>query len=183
VESRPDWIALVEAARAGDGAAQGVLLGRFERLARATARRLVDPGSVDDVVQESFTAALQALPSLRTAEAFPSWLRLIVRKQASLARRRPSEVALDGVVEPHMPDADPADLVVRDEVASVVRLALASARDQDRRLLELRHLAGWSNDELADLLGVTSGAVRKRLHDARRRLRPLVEHSNPRSDP
>lgn len=59
-----------------------------------------------------------------------------------------------------------------------MRQALCGLRDDDRRLLELRYLAGWSNAELADLLDVTSGALRKRLHDARRRLRPHLEHLN-----
>jgi RNA polymerase sigma-70 factor, ECF subfamily len=179
VEQRPDWIALVVAAQAGNAAAQGELLGRFEPLARATARRLVEPGLVDDVVQESFTNALRTIAGLRTAEAFPSWLRLIVLRQASRLRPSPREVALSGAPELVMPNADPAIHAERSEVSMVVRLALASVRDQDRRLLELRYLAGWTNEELADLLGVSPGAIRKRLHDARRRLRPHLEHLHP----
>lgn len=183
MEKPPDWTALVESARHGDTDARGLLLARFEPLVRATAHRLVPADRIDDVVQETYAAALQTLGGLRTAEAFPSWLRLIVRKQASRLRAGPTEHALDAVVEPRAPDADPVDYVTRGEVATVVRLALASARDQDRRLLELRYLAGWTNEELSDLLGIGPGAVRKRLHDARRRLRPISSTSNPRSTP
>ena len=179
MDALPDWIELVEAARDGDREAQAVLLARFEPLVRSTAHRLVDPDRVDDVVQETYTVALQNLRGLRTAAAFPSWLRLIVRKQASRLRADRSERALEVATAVAMPGADPADHAARTEVADVVRLALASARDQDRRLLELRYLAGWTNDELADLLGISTGAVRKRLHDARRRLRPHLEHLNP----
>ena len=78
-----------------------------------------------------------------------------------------------------MPGADPAEQVTRGEVGSIVRLALATAREQDRRLLELRYLAGWTNEEVADLLSISAGAVRKRLHDARHRLRAHLEHLNP----
>ncbi|HUF34091.1 MAG TPA: sigma-70 family RNA polymerase sigma factor [Acidimicrobiales bacterium] len=183
MEHLPDWIALVEEARAGDGSARSALLSRFEPLVRSTARRLVHVDRIDDVVQESYAAALQKLPELHTAAAFPSWLRLIVRKQASRQRADSTEVTLDAVVEPAAPGADPADHLARSEVSAVVRLALTSARHQDRRLLELRYLVGWTNDELAELLGVSSGAVRKRLHDARRRLRPQLEHLNPKEQP
>ncbi|GAC1601157.1 MAG: hypothetical protein NVS3B21_28620 [Acidimicrobiales bacterium] len=179
VEKQPDWIVLVEAARNGDVAAQGELLARFDPLARSMARRLIAHEHVDDVVQESYAAALHALPSLRTPAAFPSWLRLIVRKQASRLRPRMGDVTVDGVVEPPMVGADPAVHAERNEAVLVVRLALAAAADRDRRLLELRYLAGWTNEELAELLGLSSGAIRKRLHDARRRLRPHLEHLNP----
>lgn len=178
MKTAPDWAALVEAARAGDVVAQGELLTRFDPLARSIARRLVDRERVDDVVQESYAAAIAALPDLRTPEAFPAWLRLIVRKKAHRLRSSANEVALDAVAAPAIPGADPADYVERKEVVALVRLALASARDDDRRLLELRHIAGWTNDELAHLLGVSPGAIRKRLHDARRRLRPQLEHLN-----
>jgi len=178
MESEPDWIALVEAARVGDVAVQGVLLSRFEPLARATARRLVDANRVDDVVQETFAVALEALPGLRTSAAFPSWLRLIARKQASRLRASRHETPLATGVEPEMIDGDPAAHAERAEIAALVRTALAAARDQDRRLLELRYLAGWSHEDLAELLGITTGAIRKRLHDARRRTRPHLEHLN-----
>lgn len=178
MEQRPDWTALVESARAGDRDAQCALLARFEPLAIATARRLAPPGLVDDVVQHSYLVALETLPQLRTLEAFPSWLRLIVRKQASRLRAQPSE-PLDVSSEPTAPGVDPAEAAARSEVVNLVRMALAAARDQDRELLELRYLAGWSNEELARQLGLSPGAVRKRLHDARRRLRPHLEHLNP----
>jgi F0F1-type ATP synthase beta subunit len=82
-----------------------------------------------------------------------------------------------------MPDGDPADHAERSEVAALVRLALATAPDHDRHLLELRYLAGWTNDDLADLLAISSGAFRNRLHDARRRLRPQLEHLNTKEQP
>ncbi|MGQ0431612.1 MAG: sigma-70 family RNA polymerase sigma factor [Microthrixaceae bacterium] len=179
MQEPPDWIEVVEAARAGDEHAQASVLTRFTPLLRATASRLIEVDRVDDVVQESLIAALRSLPDLRTPEAFPSLLRLIVRKQASRLRGHGGEVSLDIVdgVDGH--EADPADQVERRDVAAVIRVALGAVSDQDRRLLELRYLAGWTNDELADLLGVTNGTIRKRLHDARRRFRPHVEHLNP----
>jgi len=174
----PEWIDRVDRARAGDAAARDELLRQFEPLVRATASRLIDPDRADDVVQESFAVALERLPSLRTSAAFPSWMRLIVRKQASLRRRRQAASSLDAVDPPATSGSEPDAVVQERAVADVVRHALGELRTDDRRLLELRYLAGWSNADLANLLAVSNGALRKRLHDARRRLRPHLEHLN-----
>jgi RNA polymerase sigma-70 factor, ECF subfamily len=175
VES-PDWIDLVDEARVGDALAQEVLLGRFEPLVRATASRLVDPDDVDDVAQASFTVALERLPALRTSAAFPSWLRLIVRKQASLRRRRPPTIPLTSHDQPAPAGCEPDSVVQAQDIGDAVRLALGELRDDDRHLLERRYFADWSNAELARLLDISDSALRKRLHDARHRLRPLLQH-------
>jgi RNA polymerase sigma-70 factor (ECF subfamily) len=173
-----DWVDLVVGARAGDAVAAGELLRRFEPLVRATTSRLIDRGGVDDVVQSSLAVSLERLTMLRTPAAFPSWLRLIVRKQASLQRRRRRPLPLASLDGPVPDGRDPASVVQERAVADAVHLALGGLRDDDRRLLELRYLAGWSNSELARLLDVSDGALRKRLHDARQRLRPLLQHLN-----
>lgn len=167
------------AAREGDRVAESELLTRFEPLVRSLAQRLVADALVDDVVQETYLAASAALPRLRTPEAFPAWLRLIVRKQASRLRPRAAEVSLQASAEQDAPGADPAEHAERNDVIAIVRSALAAASDRDRRLLELRHVAGWSIEQIAELLAISPGAVRKRLHDARRRLRPVLAHLNP----
>jgi len=174
----PDWIDLVEGAREGDATAREELLARFEPLVRATASRLIDRDGVDDVVQTSFVVALERLPTLRTSAAFPSWLRLIVRKQASLQRQRPSTIPSWSLEGPAPGAWEPESVLEDRTVAEAVHLALGELRDDDRRLLKLRYLAGWSNTDLARLLDVSDGALRKRLYDARRRLRPFVEHLN-----
>jgi RNA polymerase sigma-70 factor, ECF subfamily len=165
-----DWIDLVVSARAGDAVAAGELLRRFEPLVRAPASRLIDGGDVDDVVQSSLVVALERLTMLRTPAAFPSWLRLIVRKQASLQRGRPAPTPMTSVERPAPDGRDPANVAQARAVTDAVHLALGELGDDDRRLLELRYLAGWSNTELARLLDVSDGALRKRLHDARQRL-------------
>ncbi|MBK5224722.1 MAG: hypothetical protein JJE52_17985, partial [Acidimicrobiia bacterium] len=76
-------------------------------------------------------------------------------------------------------DQRPEWIAEERSVADIVEVALRSVRDADRQLLELRYLAGWTNDELAAHLGIGSGTVRKRVHDARQRLRPHLEHLNP----
>src|SRR4051812_32691557 len=132
----PAWIAEVEAAINGDEDAQASVLQRFTPLLRSTAIRLTPAHAVDDVVQQSAEAALRALPRLRTPEAFPSWLRLIVRKEASRVRRGADRAPLDGIDVADDRALDPADAVEAAELTAVVRIALREVNDQDRRLLE-----------------------------------------------
>ena len=166
----------IERFAAGDaGPEELVALGT--PICRRYARRLVDPGGVDDVVQESLIELVGSANRLRQPGAAEIWLWLIVRKQAERHRRRlrlplPLDLSTD------LPAAGdgPELALLRAEQDLVVRRALQAARDPDRRLLVLRYAGDWTDVELAELLGVTPGAIRKRLHDARRRLRPALEH-------
>lgn len=100
------------------------------------------------------------LHQLRHSEALPAWVRLAERKQAERTRRRQRRLEpLTGGLHPSSAAADEA--VDRHTVATQVRTALATIRDSDRRLLELRYLADWSISELADALGLSEGAIRK----------------------
>ncbi|MEY2426457.1 MAG: hypothetical protein QOI61_2029 [Actinomycetota bacterium] len=178
----PDWIELVEKARIGDEPARAELLRRFTPLAIATATRLVDSEvDLEDVVQEAFAEVVRNLGQLRVPQAFPGWLRVTVRKQADrLHRRTPT----GDTAEPAISPEDQPDLAAeKNELIRFVRASLSTLSDPDRRLLELRYFAGWSIDDLAHLLDINHAAVRKRLHDARRRLRPALEQLHETKEP
>ena len=147
------------------------------QVGRRYARRLVEPAAVDDVVQESLIELLGTVGRLRQTGAAETWLWLIVREQAERHRRRlrlPFPLDLDAEL-PAIGEG-PELALLRTEQDAIVRRALQAAPDPDRRLLVLRYAGDWTDAELADLLGVSPGAVRKRLHDARRRLLPALEH-------
>src|SRR5882672_1828243 len=80
---------LVRRASGGDVAAFVALTRRFQHFAFGTALALVrDFQQAEDVVQEAFLAAWSSLPSLSEPQAFPGWLRGIVRHQAARVLRR-----------------------------------------------------------------------------------------------
>ena len=175
---------LVADAAAGDPTARGRIVSTYLPLARARARRLVDDRhTAEDVVQDAFVEVFATISTLRQPEALPAWVCLAVRKHADRHRRsRRATVELS-----HVGDAAPEGIddldPERREIASRIRSALAATSAGDRRLLELRYLAEWSVPELADLHGASEGAIRKRLHDARRRLRPALTDLHQRKDP
>lgn len=169
--------AMAVAARGGDDHALAGFLAAAEPLLRRRASQLVEPSAVDDVVQESLLEVHQSIGALRCPAAVVAWLVLVVRKHADRHhRRRRQSVLLDLVADVlPAPEDGPERAVERASDAAAIRRALALAADRDRLILTLRYFAEWSDAELASLLGISRGAVRKRLHDARRRIRPVLE--------
>ncbi len=169
----------IEEFLSGQGPAEAVAAAGAATCRRQAAR-LVEASAVDDVVQESLVELLATVRRLRHPGAAEAWLALIVRKQAERHRRGLRlPIPLDLATEVPSPAEGPEALLLRAEQDASVRRALQAARDVDRRLLVLRYVGDWDDAELAALLGVTAGALRKRLHDARRRLRPHLEHLSP----
>lgn len=167
---------LARAARSGDDEARDALLVAARPLMVRWASRLVDdPAIVEDVVQDALIEVHRTVTGLREPEAVAGWLHLAVRKHADRHRRRRQPGRLLDVDLPA--GSDPADVAEQTEVSAVVRRALALAKDADRLLLVLRYYGGWPESDLAALLGIRPGAVRKRLYDARRRLRGELQSS------
>ena len=166
---------VIEAVRSDphDAVAVTSLVAAARPFACRVASHLVDDAAVDDVAQDATLDMLVLLPHLREVDAFHGWFRSIVRKHADRHRRRQRPVVeLDDELVALSPT--PHDLAERAQLVGIVRDALGYLRDRDRLLLDLKYVAEWDDRQLADALGITAGAVRKRLFDARRRLRPLL---------
>ena len=167
----------VEAARAGDAAAYARLVDAYAPHAAAVALSRTGRAEVaEEVAQEAFLDAWRLIRTLREPAAFAGWLRRIVIKHADRVTRRPrpdrdqlrSALAADGA-------PDPEGLVASAEARRAVIRALAALADHQREVCALYYLSGRSQAEIAQWLGITVAAVKKRLHDARRRLAPMLE--------
>ena len=140
-------------------------------------RPLLDDASLaEDAVQEAFTTALLRLNDLRDPLAFPGWLRQIVRTQANHLLRKRREVCLEDETRLQqggspMPEPERNDL--REYVREVIRGLAPLIRDTT----ELFYLEERSCAEIAAMLKVPQGTVKRRLHDARQRLRGVLLRS------
>ena len=161
--------------RGGDRAAVSELSTLATAAARAMATPLVERSAVDDVAQEAVLEMLATLHRLRHQQAFLAWFRLIVRKQADRHRRRVRPAAaFESRYEKEADGLGPAALAEREDRAQFVRRALIATPEADRVLLARKYFDEWSDQQIADVLSISPGAVRKRLFDARRRLRPVL---------
>jgi len=130
-------------------------------------RRVADPADAADVVAEAFLVAWRRIDDVPDGPDARPWMfgvarRVLAnlhrgtRRRLALAERLRAEVV--GVVPP--PTAGPSD----------VERALARLGDDDQELLRLVAWEELARDEIALVLGISRGAVRVRLHRARRRL-------------
>jgi len=126
----------------------------------------------EELAQETYLRAWKSLDSLRDAGAAKSWLFTIFRREYArqFERKRHQEVDLDGLVE--APAARPT--YDTSSEAFVLRRALAELAEDYREALVLQVLGGFSCDEIAGIMNISSSAVMTRLFRARKQMRELL---------
>jgi hypothetical protein len=165
---------LVHRARGGDRDAFAALVRRHRPLLLRSCRRMVGADGAADAAQDAVLTAMLSLDRLREPSAFGPWL-VGIGLNACRALLRPHRelVGRDDVV------AEPLDIVAAREVVTRVREAIAELPKGQREAVTLYYLAGLTQAEAAEHLGIPPGAVKTRLHKARAslrvRLRPLTE--------
>lgn len=175
-----NYVAWVE--RAADRQAQdrlrrrafSELFTRFQGMVRGCATGILnDPTLADDAVQETFISAWRNLEKLRKPEAFPAWLRRIAVWQCYYYRRHqpPAPVAVETLEDELFDEHDLEDAVAQDDLNRRVRDYITTLPAATREILILHYLNEYSHQEIARFLDLTDGAVRKRLHDARKKIR------------
>src|SRR5512139_1491313 len=156
------------------------LLTHTEWLTRL-ARALVGDGAADDVVQDTYEAAL-AKPSKREGPLRP-WLGGVARNVARMgARGRARRERREQAVPVHEDVPSPEQLLARAQVQQKVNRLVLELHEPLRSTLLLRFFEGLSAAEIARAQGIPAATVRSRLKDALDRIRAELdaEHGNDR---
>src|SRR5438093_1488019 len=176
----PTDAALVESARGGDRGAFAELFERHRAMLVALCRRALGGSQViEDVVQDTALAALLGIGTLRDPERFGPWLAGI---GLNICRRWQRErwdrcwsweavaggVAHDRLVDPGL---DPAEMAAEREFTRQIRGVVEQLPPGQRDAVVLFYFSGLTQREMAVLLGTEVGAVKARLHKARKSLR------------
>ena len=138
-----------------------------------------DPELSRDVAQDVFLATWRDLAQLRDPQSFLPWLRQTTRHRAyhvlRTERRRAARVTLDEtdtLLSSAVDTSQGAETaMLADEDARVVRAVLDALPDDTREVVTLFYREGQSSAQVAQLLGISDAAVRKRLSRARDTLR------------
>ena len=182
--TEPQAAEWVRRARAGDGAAFGLLLDRYERMVLRTALRLL--GQMDqaqDAAQETFLRMHRYFGRLDESRELGPWLyRVVVNACRDIARRRPAAPLLP--LE-KLRDAEQASTrggpeeiegaVSRAEQRRLVQEALDVLPVRERAAVVLRDIEGLSTAEVAQILGSSEGTVRSQVSTARVKIKRFVE--------
>lgn len=184
--------ALVRRAAAGDVAAFGLLVERYQRpMAALVGRMAGSPDDVDDIVQELFIRAWKGLPRFRGDAQFSTWLyRIAVNTAIKHRSRHKSDAALSlsaedlsgGLEALQTPaDADPTQggdpfrAAQRRERESLIRGAVSALPEKQRAVVVLHYFEGLSCEEISRIVGCSVGTVWSRLHYACKRLKGVLE--------
>lgn len=161
----------------------------FEELVRRHQQRVFGlvagilhrPDDVEDVAQQVFLKAYLGIKRFDQRAAFSTWLYKIavnecwdyLRKrkvrplvyEADLSEEQVSR--LDGIVSSERPPEGPS---TRAETREILERMLGALPEQDRQLLVLKEIEGFSVQELAEILNLNVNTVKVRLFRARGRI-------------
>ena len=170
-----------DAAKAASGDRQA-----FERLYRKhvdrvfslCARMVVDRTRAEELTQDVFVRAWEKLQLFRGDSSFATWLHrlavnVVLNDRKSEGRRRTrfeeedAESGMDGFVGVVGMPLPPGDLL--DLEKAITRLPPGA-----RRVFTLHDVEGYKHEEIAEMLGVTTGATKAQLHRARHLLREAL---------
>ena len=168
--------ALVRRAAAADIAAFEQLYRRHHARMHGVIARLVGQAGAraEDLVQEAFVRAWQALPAFRFESAVSTWLhRLAVNTALMELRSRRGRPGMDDDEDAldSLPTADTAGnaMLGRD-----LERAVATLPPRARAVLVLHDVDGWKHEEIAAGLGRAAGSSQAQLHRARHLLRERI---------
>ena len=178
---------LVKRARKGDLAAYDTLVRRYQERIYATLYHMTsNHEDANDLAQEAFIKAFQALRSFKGGSSFYTWVyRIAVNKTINYLKQRRNrlQMSLDDldVNAEHDPDlvALISDKTPRREVALAelqekLNAAMQKLSEPHRLVVTLHDVQGLSHEEIAEIMDCNVGTVRSRLFYARQQLQAYL---------
>jgi RNA polymerase sigma-70 factor (ECF subfamily) len=179
----PSETELVARARTGDLAAYDDLVQRYQQRIYATVYHMTaNHEDANDLAQDAFIKAYQALKSFKGGSSFYTWVyRIAVNKTINFLKQRKnrSQMSLNDLDFNAENDPDLVALVSektprRDAALSELQEKLNEAMqrlsDQHRLVVTLHDVQGLSHEEIAKIMECNIGTVRSRLFYARQQL-------------
>jgi RNA polymerase sigma factor (sigma-70 family) len=171
---------LIAAAKSGRRAPFGELCERHMKQVSSVTRRIIrNREDAEDAAQECFLNAFVHLKDFDGRSQFATWLTRIAINASLMKLRkncRAREVALDEPNASSEPvvqrefryDApDPEESCSLRERERIVKSAISGLRPRTRNVVELIHLQEHSIRETAQILGISTGAVKARMFHAK----------------
>jgi RNA polymerase sigma factor RpoE len=178
---------LVKRARKGDLAAYDDLVRRYQERIYATIYHMTsNHEDANDLAQEAFIKAFQALRSFKGGSSFYTWVyRIAVNKTINFLKQRKNrtQMSLDDLDfnAEHDPDlvALVSDKTPRREVALAelqekLNAAMQKLSEPHRLVVTLHDVQGLSHEEIAEIMDCNVGTVRSRLFYARQQLQAYL---------
>lgn len=170
---------LIRRSKDGDLDAFNEIVARYHRQVFNTAARILGSASyADDATQETFISAYRAIDRFRGVNLAP-WLVRIAKNQCydmiRAMRRRPADSLEENLTNPSVTRAqvssNPEEETLRGELAAEIQRAILSLPPEQRLVVTLIDVQGFSYADAADAADVSIGTVKSRLSRGRARIR------------
>lgn len=172
----PDWM-VVRAMANGDTAALDELYTRHGSAVLGFLNaRLSDRQLAEEVLQDVMLAAWDHAASFREESKVRTWLLAIARNRAinSQRKRRVQQVELSESFQFSSDETGPLEHVVKQSERDLVREGIRQLPDQYREVLTLVFYHQLTGPEAAEVIGVSVGTIKSRLHRAKEMLRRVL---------
>ncbi len=154
------------------------LESRWQRLYRLAYAWTHDVHLAKDLVQDTMIKAMQKRYQLINKDSMDAWLfRILANTWRDYCRKNTDTV---DVAHAHLQDdSDPEQKLIKDQIIQHVRSSISRLSLDQRQIVTLIDLEGFSYSEVADILTIPIGTVMSRLYRARKQLKQhLLEDSS-----
>jgi RNA polymerase sigma-70 factor (ECF subfamily) len=182
---------VIEGCKAGDQKAfTEIVLHYQKKVFNIAYRMLGNMEEAKDLAQEVFISVFESIKGLREEAKFDAWLTQVTlnhcRNRWQYLRRRryfnsdslddPLETENGAIPRPiYDRTENPETLYEKKLVQQVIQRGLLKLRGDQRELIVLRDLQGFSYKEIGKMLGLPEGTVKSKLHRARVDLKEILE--------
>ncbi len=178
---------LIHAARNGDQKAYEALLNKYRNLVYHVMIKMVrNPQEAEDLSQEAFIKAFNALASFNEEFAFSTWLMKIATNNCIdyLRKKKLKTYSIDEPIQYkdervkiEVPDKDPTPekLLLTEERKTLIDDAVQSLPPRYRHVIVLRHKEEKSYEDIAEILRLPLGTVKARIFRAREMLNKKIK--------
>ena len=183
---------VIEGCKAGNRRAfEQIVLFYQKRVFNFAYRMLGNREEAKELAQEVFISVFESIKDLKEEIKFDAWLTQITlnhcRNRWKYLKRRHyfDSDSLEDPIETengNIPKAiyDPSDnpetLYEKKMIQELIQRGLLKLKDDQRELLVLRDLQGFSYEEMGELLGLPEGTIKSKLHRARMDLKAVLEN-------
>lgn len=176
---------LVARAQNGDREAFNPLVYKYQqKIYNLIYRKIRDRETAEDLCQEVFLKAWQALPNFKGQSVFYSWLyQIAVNRSIDFLRKRNRQQIVgfeelpqnaDDTLQMARVQPSPCAVLERKELEHIIRKATHQLPLSQRSAFCLRYWEGLPIKEIASRLGKSESTVKTYLHHARRKLRRML---------
>ena len=185
---------LLDRLRDGDEAAfREFFDAHHAMLVRLATAYVKSPSVAEEIAQDTWAAVLDALPSFEGRSSLKTWIaRIAINRAKTRAQRDGRQVPLEDDEPPSSDDRfgrlgqfkrrpttfdSPESLLADRQIRAAIERGLEELPPQQRAIVTMRDLEGFSSEEVCNVLGLSESNQRVLLHRGRGRLRAVLERA------